>query len=202
MKSFISALLAIILVFSLGAVASARLVGDVDSNGKTNSTDALKILQYSVGKTGVSLNPDYADVNGDKKVNSTDALIVLKISVGNYDGDLEVDDGFVTSYKAQIIDPVMSTGKYTFTTEVETNGETRSVTVMIRNNDMCVETGDGIKVIRMLYLDGKAYLVYPMDLVLTKGFYAESETEPDLNVGVPAKVTYIGSEKVKVGGVE
>lgn len=58
-------------------------LGDVNSDNKINSTDALMILQHAVGKSllsGTSLT--FADVNKDSKVNSTDALKILQFSVG------------------------------------------------------------------------------------------------------------------------
>ncbi len=62
-----------------------KIVPDVNLDGKVNSTDALLILQYAVGRE-VYIKPDglfNADANGDGKINSTDALAVLKISVNN-----------------------------------------------------------------------------------------------------------------------
>ena len=91
MKKIVSVFLALVLVFSFAATASARLVGDVNSDGKTNSTDALLILKYAVG-LDEEINTVYADVDNNDIVNSGDALAVLKISVGSYEGDLEVED--------------------------------------------------------------------------------------------------------------
>ncbi len=62
-----------------------KIVPDVDLNKRINSSDALLVLQRSVGKS-VYIDPKQgilnADPNGDKKINSSDALIILKISVG------------------------------------------------------------------------------------------------------------------------
>jgi hypothetical protein len=58
------------------------LIGDTNADSKINSSDALVILQHTVGSTvlsGVKLTA--ADYNGDGKINSTDALELLKISV-------------------------------------------------------------------------------------------------------------------------
>lgn len=58
-------------------------LGDVDKNGKINSSDALMIVEKSVGS--ISLNSDQtkaADINHDGSVTSTDALIVLNCSAG------------------------------------------------------------------------------------------------------------------------
>ena len=201
MKRFVSLLLVILTVLACTVSASARLVGDVNSDGRVNSMDALYILRKSVGlDDGVS--EIYMDVNGDGRINSLDALTVLMISVGRYDGETEVEDGLVTSYKAQLIDPVMETGRFTFTTEVVADGTVRTATAMIRNNDICVETGTKEITMRVLCLDGKTYLVFPFNAVLYKGFYAETQQEISTALGSPEKVEYVGSEKVKVDGVE
>lgn len=62
-----------------------KIVPDVNLDSRINSSDALLVLQRSVGKS-VYIDPKQgifnADPNGDKKINSSDALIILKISVG------------------------------------------------------------------------------------------------------------------------
>lgn len=64
------------------AVSQVRL-GDVNIDGKINSNDALKVLQYSVGSITLSAEAKTnADVNKDNKVNSTDALKILQYTVG------------------------------------------------------------------------------------------------------------------------
>lgn len=68
------------------AKATVYCKGDINRDGKTNSTDALMVLQHSVKKAGYELNPEQivlADVHADSKINSTDALEILKISVGS-----------------------------------------------------------------------------------------------------------------------
>lgn len=58
---------------------------DANKDSKINSSDALVILQYSVGSyEGFTDIDDFmnVDTNGDSKINSIDALTVLKISVG------------------------------------------------------------------------------------------------------------------------
>ena len=58
------------------------LLGDINSDSKINSSDALMVLQHSVGMKKLSGNAlTSADLNSDGKVNSTDALQILKISV-------------------------------------------------------------------------------------------------------------------------
>ncbi len=72
--------------------------GDVNGDGKTNSSDALRILQYSVGKI-TEIDKAYADANHDGKINASDALIALQISVESYKGDLwfDMEDVVLTS---------------------------------------------------------------------------------------------------------
>ncbi len=85
-KNFISLALVTVLCLSLATFAfSASIRGDANFDGKVNSTDALMILQYSVGKELENFDEYLFDVNADLKINSTDALRVLKIAVGNDD---------------------------------------------------------------------------------------------------------------------
>lgn len=68
--------------FSYGAKPSYKL-GDVNEDGKINSSDALLILQSAVGKITLSATQTLAaDVNKDGKINSSDALKVLQYAVG------------------------------------------------------------------------------------------------------------------------
>ncbi len=58
-------------------------LGDVNSDGKINSADALMALEYSVGKntlTGSQLKA--ADIDQNGKVNSQDAFILLSVATG------------------------------------------------------------------------------------------------------------------------
>ncbi len=53
--------------------------GDVNCDGKINSTDAVLILQYETKILGeVEFDGKAADVNRDGKVNSTDAVLILQ----------------------------------------------------------------------------------------------------------------------------
>lgn len=57
-------------------------LGDVDGNGKVDSTDARLVLQYAVKKIpGGALDLDVADVDGSGKVDSTDARLILQYAV-------------------------------------------------------------------------------------------------------------------------
>ncbi len=84
MKKILSFILAAVIALSACVFASAQKLGDVNGDNKTNSTDALIVLQYSVGILK-NIDKKAADVNGDGRINSTDALIILQIAVGIYD---------------------------------------------------------------------------------------------------------------------
>ena len=65
-------------------VASSSSTGDVNKDGNINSSDALLVLQSSVGSvTLTSEQKTLADVNRDNKINSSDALKILQYSVGS-----------------------------------------------------------------------------------------------------------------------
>lgn len=64
----------------------AKATGDVNGDGRTNSTDAMTILKHSTGYTSLLSSESKfinGDVNGDGSVNSLDALIILQISTGS-----------------------------------------------------------------------------------------------------------------------
>lgn len=64
-------------------VNTTSKLGDVNKDGKINSSDALLVLQHSVGSIRLgNEQKTLADVNKDGKINSTDALKILQYSVG------------------------------------------------------------------------------------------------------------------------
>jgi hypothetical protein len=67
------------------ATPEPGILGDVNSDGSVNSTDALIILSCDVGIDTSQFCPmNCGDVNGDGLINSTDALIILSYDVGIY----------------------------------------------------------------------------------------------------------------------
>lgn len=80
MKRILSSILVLILAFSFCIFPQAKVRGDVNGDNKVNSSDALEVLMYSVGKLS-HVDPS-ADLNGDGKINASDALTILQISVG------------------------------------------------------------------------------------------------------------------------
>ena len=111
MKKIISLLLVVALAAGCFAFSSfAALKGDVNNDGTVNSSDALIILQYSVGMiTDEDVDKALLDVDGDGNVNSSDALIVLQISVGiitpeDPDKPEDPDEPDDPATKAEIVD--------------------------------------------------------------------------------------------------
>ena len=67
-----------------GKDVTVYLWGDVNRDGKVNSTDALWVRQGSAGgRTLDNYQRTLANVNADNKVNSTDALWIRQISAGS-----------------------------------------------------------------------------------------------------------------------
>lgn len=59
------------------------LVGDVNSDGKVNTTDARLVLQYAAGLIEAdAIDLEAAEVNGDQKINTTDARQILQLAAG------------------------------------------------------------------------------------------------------------------------
>ena len=82
MKKILSILISVILAVSAFAIsASARVLGDVNGDKTANSSDALKILMYSVG-TLEKIDTVAADVNCDGNINAVDARWILQAASG------------------------------------------------------------------------------------------------------------------------
>ena len=85
-KKAVALILSLVLcALSMPFAFAASIRGDANLDGKTNSSDALLILQYAVGKTVKDFDAYLFDVNGDYEVNSTDALRVLQMTVSKDD---------------------------------------------------------------------------------------------------------------------
>lgn len=67
-------------------IMDGLMSGDASGDKKVNSTDALKVLQFTVGQI-TDINETYPamDVNADGNVNSKDALDILRFTVGMID---------------------------------------------------------------------------------------------------------------------
>ena len=61
----------------------AFVLGDVNGDGKIDTTDAKLIMQYDLGMIDETvLNLSAADVNGDGKVDTTDAKLIMQFDLG------------------------------------------------------------------------------------------------------------------------
>lgn len=68
--------------FYINVVEKATQLGDVNADGKVNSSDALIVLQHVVGIKYVnSIKFDRGDMNKDRTLNSYDALQILRKAV-------------------------------------------------------------------------------------------------------------------------
>lgn len=194
MKKLTSLILALALAATVSAVsASARVYGDVDGNGQANSVDALQILKYSVGLS-TEIDQKRADIDCNGTVNSADALAVLRASVGFYNGPTSIDN------KADIIDPILKTGKFTLSTNIDVEGTMTPVTMMINGNNLCTEmTVQGIKT-RMLILNGQAYMIFPSLRVYAKIDSSEIGSIDFGDFSETDGMTFAGSKFVTEGG--
>ena len=60
-------------------------VGDVNMNGKVDTSDAVLILRYALGYQDENFNVTYGDLNGDDSVNTSDAVLALRRALGYVD---------------------------------------------------------------------------------------------------------------------
>ena len=68
---------------NFSVITVPTILGDVNGDGRVNSTDALIVLSGSAGISVLQFCPlNCGDVNGNGLVNSTDALIILSYSAG------------------------------------------------------------------------------------------------------------------------
>lgn len=63
-------------------VAVGKKFGDVNSDGKIDTTDAMYILQFTIGKAPEDMDAEVADTNGDGVTDTTDAMLILQYAVG------------------------------------------------------------------------------------------------------------------------
>ena len=63
-------------------VAVGKKFGDVNSDGKIDTTDAMYILQFAIGKASEDMDAEVADTNGDGVTDTTDAMLILQYAVG------------------------------------------------------------------------------------------------------------------------
>ena len=109
MKKHVLSLVSFIVIFSvvfcnIFVTNASSVVGDINGDGRANSSDALIVLRYSVGlSTGIKdMSP--GDLNHDGKINTADALIILRICVG-----LDDPKNYTTTAKPTTTKPVQFT---------------------------------------------------------------------------------------------
>lgn len=94
-------------------------VGDVNGDGKINSSDAARIISYLVGSESLfDSQLKNADVNSDGAVNSLDSLIILRYSTG------EISSIPYDEYKERLLNSsakrkiTVTSGNFTSTAQV------------------------------------------------------------------------------------
>ena len=109
MKKYVLSLVSFIVIFSvvfcnIFVTNASSVVGDINGDGRANSSDALIVLRYSVGlSTGIKdMSP--GDLNHDGKINTADALIILRICVG-----LDDPKNYTTTAKPTTTKPIQFT---------------------------------------------------------------------------------------------
>ena len=171
MKKLFCVMLTLGILLTSTVTAFAATKGDVNSDGKLNSSDALAILQYSVGSNPKSFNKNVADMNNDGNINSSDALIVLKISVGLVDGN-------ATTLRDEVIASVIKDKKFTISMTVISEGEEIPTTVTMDGNNFAAALSlDGMDS-KIITKGGKTYIAF--DYLGTKMYM---ETDDDMGVG-------------------
>ena len=60
------------------ATSTARLIGDVNRDGKRNAKDVTTIMKTLVGQAVAKYIESAADFNGDGKVNAKDVVAIMK----------------------------------------------------------------------------------------------------------------------------
>ena len=128
MKKLLLGLVSFLVIFSIVfcnifVTHAVNPTGDVNSDGNVNSTDALIVLQYSVGESNSVKDFRAGDMNSDMLLNSIDALIILQISVGI----INPDDYYSSTKGSSILNTTVittTTNTTTTTTKVTTTQAT------------------------------------------------------------------------------
>ncbi len=82
-KKIIALVLSVLMLLSVAPIAMAGTLGDIDSNGKIDATDARTALRAAVGLDKLTADQaKLADVDFDGDVDATDARLILRAAVG------------------------------------------------------------------------------------------------------------------------
>ena len=178
MKKVFSALLVLAILCTSTVMAFAATAGDVNSDGKVNSTDALAILKYAVGTTPSKFDSSVADMNADGKINSTDALKVLQITVGIGSGEMSkadivklYNDSIKKSYEQNKCTLVISIDGTGTVNEFLMNGEENSMFEGILENALKTEYEDQ----KYTFYKGKTLKGEKAEDILSEIYLAASE---------------------------
>ena len=193
MKKVLCALLVLGIILTSSFTAFAATAGDVNSDGKINSSDALMILQHAVGSNPKNFNKNVADMNNDGRINSSDALSVLRIAVGLVNGD-------TTTLRDKIITNVIKDRKFTISMTVVNKGtEIPTTLTMDGNNFAAAISVNGVDS-KVIYKNGKSYVAFDY---LEKKVYMETD-DNQMNAGDFINTgsnndTYVKTTSVKEG---
>lgn len=206
MKRIISAVLAAIIAasaFSFSAFAGKYTYGDIDKSQKVNSSDALKVLQYTTGLAKFdSIQKALADVNADGKINSSDALQILQLTTGII-SEFQMTDK--NTKKVKYVDPVANSSKSTISMKLTSDGTTIECTLYTDGEKRSIDASlMGFKM-RILVKDGQTYILVP---ILGQKLYCDVDEVPEiltdmkgyLDVAVfNADCVYTGTKQEKSG---
>lgn len=188
LKKILAVFIAVVLAFSaftagIVMTSAAPMFGDVDNSGDINSTDALMMLQLSVGikeKTDEIVYCGDLDISGD--VNSTDALIVLKKTVKQ---ELKVSDFTLSTDETSCV-----VGSSIMLEAVSFNPRIADNTVLEwSSSDEKIATVDA---------DGKVSTLAVGKVTLTAKTTDGSDIEKTVTLTVGKKVDSVKAEKTSV----
>lgn len=188
LKKTLAAFIAVVLAFSaltagIVMTSAAPMFGDVDNSGDINSTDALMILQLSVGikeKTDEIVYCGDLDISGE--VNSTDALLVLKKTV---------------HHELKVSDFTLSTDETSCVVGSSIRLEAVSFNPRIADNTV-LEWSSSDEKIATVDADGKVSTFAVGNVTLTAKTTDGSDIEKTVNLTVGKKVDSVKAEKTSV----
>lgn len=197
-QKIISAALSLVIAGGAAVTSSAAVIkyGDVNNDGKIDSSDALSVLEHSIGKAVLEDDAfTRADVNGDKKVNASDALDILRYSVGLTDtfdvcppAKPTTKDGILNYYSKAIEKAKTAKPKYL----LETNSQCVDADVIVKDPLGLLKSAGGVSAEDMAKQmeDELLQPVNPTSTVVAQGSYSSY-------INLPASCTLTDSSKLK-----
>lgn len=187
-RKLIAVILSAVFIFltfatSIVVTSAVQSFGDVDNDGKINSSDALIVLQVSVKKKEKKEDIFlYGDVDVNGKLNSTDALLILQKSVG--------EEIAVTDFSLNVQDKTVSTGTtlkleaFDFIPKIASN-----ITVEWLSSDTTVATVDS---------KGTVKTVKPGKVKITAKTTDGSKIEKSVNITVAPVISSVKVDKTQI----